>query len=69
MHLIDSDGGADRVKIDVAGLRNCIMQVHIAMTFGFPVPVTMRASGQRIKPPAEISVGQIGGACLKRRER
>ena len=39
MHLVDAERCADLVKIDVAGLRNGVMQVHCAMSFRFPVTV------------------------------
>ena len=69
MHLVDAERCADLVKIDVAGLRNGVMQVHCAMSFRFPVAVSVSALRQGIKTPAEVAARQIRRTGLQRRHR
>jgi hypothetical protein len=69
MHAIDADVAAYFVKINVTGLSYRVVQVDLAMTFGFPVAIAMCAAGQAVIADTNGSACQVGCAGLERSER
>ena len=41
VHIVDAEIAADFIEIDIAGLRDCVMQVDGPVTLRFPVAVAM----------------------------
>ena len=68
VHGVDADIAAYLVKVDVAGLLDCVMQIDRAMTLRFPVTVAVLIPRQLVVAATQVLAGQVGCTCLDRRQ-
>ena len=69
VHRVNTDVATDLVEIHIAGLRDRIEQVDLAMALRPPVPVPVGTAGEAVPADADRPAGQVRGADLEGGQR